>query len=342
MRGVSFPFRDNHSYKIANGLTNQLAVNIGNPPQPNYVQLDTGSFELWVNPQCSSLSSSADRQFCASIGSYDPQRSRTSRVSQTTKSLRYGIGSANIQYVLDDIALDGTNANLKQVQFGVATSSQDAFSGILGVGHGENATIGYKNFIDQLEAQGVTATKAYSVALGRKTEKEGVVIFGGVDTSKFIGSLVKQPIVPRAQSPDGVRRFWIRMDSLGYTSGSSSRKYDNTSMSVFLDTGATLTLLPPRLAAQIARDFGSTQVDSTGFYPVDCGLIDQNGTLDFAFPGVTIKVPNREIIRSGFSGGRQRCYLGIQPSDQFVLLGDTFLRSTYCKSYPHSLISTAD
>lgn len=82
-------------------------MDIGNPAQPNFVQLDTGSFELWVNPDCSKLSAAADVRFCQAVGSYKPSNSSTAVVTQSTKSLRYGIGSANIQYVVDDIAFAG-------------------------------------------------------------------------------------------------------------------------------------------------------------------------------------------------------------------------------------------
>jgi hypothetical protein len=83
------------------------SVNIGNPAQPVFVQLDTGSFELWVNPLCSSLSGS-DASFCATVGHYDTAQSSTATSLETTKTLRYGIGSANITYFTDDIALPGS------------------------------------------------------------------------------------------------------------------------------------------------------------------------------------------------------------------------------------------
>jgi hypothetical protein len=67
-------------------------------------------------------------------------------------------------------------------------------------------TIRYKNMIDQLADQGVTHTKAFSLALGSKSEQEGAIIFGGLDTSKFTGTLQTQPIVPAGDSPDGVPR----------------------------------------------------------------------------------------------------------------------------------------
>ncbi|XDG00430.1 hypothetical protein ABKA04_000045 [Annulohypoxylon sp. FPYF3050] len=305
-------------------------LDIGTPAQQVYVQLDTGSFELWVNPDCSDLQGSADIKFCQAVGHYTPASSSSATQIAGTKTLRYGIGSAQVQYVSDDIALAGTNSKLKGVQFGVAMDTVDEFAGILGIGHGVNVTINYKNFIDELAAQGVTGTKAFSLALGSKDEQEGVVIFGGLDTGKFTGTLQTLPIIPASQSPDKVPRYWVNMTSLSLTPPSGQNKvYENTTMAVFLDSGATLTLLPTDLANSIAADFGASATDANGFYPVDCSLNDLQGSLNFAFNGVMIKVPYNELVRELATSFGTQCFLGISPSDDFALLGDTMLRSAY-------------
>ncbi|KAI2470525.1 acid protease [Annulohypoxylon bovei var. microspora] len=305
-------------------------LDIGTPAQQVYVQLDTGSFELWVNPDCSDLQGSADIKFCQAVGHYTPSSSTSAKQMTGTKTLRYGIGSAQIQYVADDIALAGTNSKLSAVQFGVAVDTVDEFAGILGIGHGINVTTTYRNFVDELAAQGVTGTKAFSLALGSKDEQEGVVIFGGLDTGKFTGTLQTLPIIPAAKSPDKVPRYWVNMTSLSLTPPSGQTKvYENTTMAVFLDSGATLTLLPTNLSNSIAADFGADATDTNGFYPVDCSLNDLQGSLNFAFNGVMIKVPYNELVRELQTGFGTQCFLGISPSDDFTLLGDTMLRSAY-------------
>lgn len=244
----------------------------------------------------------------------------------TGKTLSYGIGSANITYVKDSIALPGAATPMTNVQFGVATTSVEEFSGIMGIGYGMGLTTSYPNFVDQLALQNQTAVKAFSVGLGSKSEQEGAITFGGVDTSKFAGKLVTLPIVPAADSPDGVPRYWVSMDNVSLTPPNGDVKtYANTSMDVFFDTGATLTLLPTELADAIGKDFGAQQADISGYYNVDCSLNDLPGTVNFAFPGVEIKVPYNEFIRETSNG----CVLGITASDTFTLLGDTFMRSAY-------------
>lgn len=307
-----------------------VLVDIGTPPQTVYAQLDTGSFELWVNPNCSTLTSTSDKRFCDAVGSYESGDSSTAEVTDNTAVLRYGIGEAEITYVKDDISISDS-ARMSGVQFGVATNSTDQFAGILGIGYGEGITTNYKNFVDELADQDVIKTKAFSLALGSKFEQEGVIIFGGVDTSKFTGELASLPIIPADKSPDGVPRYWVEMESISLTPPSGrTMEWANSSMPVFLDSGATLTLLPPDIVQTIAADFGSTSMDASGFYTVDCGIMDMDGTVDFSFDGVTIRVPYKEMIRE-IRSNPPRCYMGIVPSEEFTLLGDTFLRSAYGK-----------
>ncbi|KAK3334234.1 aspartic peptidase domain-containing protein [Cercophora scortea] len=303
-------------------------LSIGTPPQPVFVQLDTGSFELWVNPDCSTVTGS-DAAFCQRVGQYDSTKSSTQSSLGTTKTLRYGIGSANISYVTDNISLAGSTTTLQDVQFGVATSTEDAFSGILGIGYGKDIATRYLNFIDQLAVQNATRVKAYTLALGSKDAEEGVIVFGGVDTSKFGGGLAKLPIIPAADAPDRVARFWVDMSSISITPpNKQTTTFNDSGMPVFLDSGSTMTLLPAALAAAIAADFGAPTLDPNGFYRVDCALTDVNGTLDFAFDGVTVSVPYSELIRE-VPSSPPSCFLGISPSSSFTLLGDTFLRSAY-------------
>lgn len=291
----------------------------------------------------------------------------------------------------DVVSLAGSSvsSSLKKVQFGVATSSRDAFSGILGIGYGQGLATKYPNFVDELYAQNVTKVKAYTLALGSKTAKEGTIVFGGVDTSKFSGPLARLPIIAAAQSPDQVPRFWVQMGGIRLTppppnkggKGESTsvvekekekEKYGGSDIPAFLDSGSTMTILPPKLAGRIAKDFGSPEPDVNGFFRVGCEYVNMNGTVDFEFVAgdgggaktgtgvgtagdggsgnvkgegngngngkkVTIRVPYKEMIREVGEGEGKTCFLGIVGSDSFTLLGDTFLRSAYGRSSPPHL-----
>ncbi|RDA82685.1 putative aspartyl protease [Ophiocordyceps camponoti-leonardi (nom. inval.)] len=307
-------------------------VEIGKPPQKVKVQLDTGSFELWVDPDCSKLSPN-DIRFCQSTGRYDVERSKTAVVTQGKTTLRYGIGAANITYVEDTIGFPGSPDEMQNVRFGVATSSQQQFAGILGVGFGDGVTISYPSFMDQLAGQRVTESKTLGVALGSKEEGGGSVTFGGVDTAKYAGRLAAVPIIDAKDSPDKVPRYWVKLLSVSHSPpGETSTVLTSGSMDVFLDTGATLTLLPSSVVQAMAKAVGSTGSVNGGLPAVSCRLANnQDGAFGFRFNGVTVFVPYNEMVRQlpGQPGQRSQCYLGVMPSDKFALLGDTFLRSAY-------------
>jgi Eukaryotic aspartyl protease len=74
--------------------------------------IDTGSFELWVDPDCSTVETSALAQACKGNGNYDPRKSTSVKNLQQTKTLAYDKGSVNLQYVSDSIALPGSSKEL--------------------------------------------------------------------------------------------------------------------------------------------------------------------------------------------------------------------------------------
>ncbi|PHH92012.1 hypothetical protein CDD83_9380 [Cordyceps sp. RAO-2017] len=322
-----------------------VELRIGNPGQDVRVQLDTGSFELWCNPTCTGQVGQ-NGNFCRGSGRYDSGQSSTATVTSEKKSLKYGIGSANVTYVRDTISIPGSSAApMRDVQFGVADSTQDQFAGIMGVGFGQGVTLPYPSFMDQLTLQNVTKTKTLAFALGSKFDGGGAVAFGGVDRAKYAGSLAQVPIIPANRSPDKVARYWVQMQSIRHTGpdNRTSAPLPGSDMAVFFDTGATLSLLPPAVVRAMAESLGvdtaRTGMIQNSFYPVDCRLLDRDGTFDFRFDGVTVFVPYKEIIRQqgpiqpggggNAAAAASSCYLGVMQSDKFSLLGDTFLRSAY-------------
>lgn len=83
-------------------LTTVLAVDIGTPPQRVMVFLDTGSYELWVNPRCNT---SASVEICENHGHYYPEKSNTSVFVANGFSVRYGTGEAVGHYFRDVIGI---------------------------------------------------------------------------------------------------------------------------------------------------------------------------------------------------------------------------------------------
>jgi hypothetical protein len=68
------------------------------------VQIDTGSSELWVDPDCAVA---FDPTGCVANGVYTPSNSITSQNLNSNFSITYGIGSASGTYFTDNVGVGG-------------------------------------------------------------------------------------------------------------------------------------------------------------------------------------------------------------------------------------------
>jgi hypothetical protein len=211
--------------------------------------------------------------------------------------------------------------SLKNVIFGDGTDSTDVSMGIMGLSFGENYNLEYPSFVDELADQNVTATRAFGIALGTKSEptNSGLVTFGGVDSKKFSGTLHTAQILG-PQNGENLYRYWVQLDSISM----KGKKYSGSSFPVFFDTGATLSYFPSAMVQQLAGDLSGKRDSASGLYIVPCG---QSGTIDFAFGSATIQVPLSEFI---WDVGNNQCVLGADVgTGGSYILGDSFLRSVY-------------
>jgi len=308
-----------------------VELSIGTPGQSIKVAIDTGSDELWVNPNCRSTGLTASQtKECLADGQYKPQNSETAEEIDDTNVIQYGKGKVAMQYYTDNIALPESTINVTGAQFGVATASQDLNEGILGLGWGKGFNLPYDNFIDVLAEQGATKSRAFSIALGSvNANNGGVLIFGGVDTKKFTGPLISNKILG-PQGKENLNRYWIQMTSIAFSkSGSSSKTYSDSAMPIVLDSGSSLSYLPSSIVTAMVSDFNA-KLDESGFYLVPCSQVNTEGTLDFTFGKAVIKVPFADFI---WQFSSTQCILGAMPlpktSGITPLLGDTFMRSAF-------------
>lgn len=190
-------------------------VNITIGGQTVSVLIDTGSFELWVNPNCSSVSpqgqhSASATALCEMSGQYDPSASKTSVDLDEDFSTQYGRGSANGTYFSDDIEIAGIT--VKNQRFAVANSSDQNPTGILGLGpdpyggfNNSEPSIGedldtymaspYSLLLTSMVSQGLINSRAFSLDLGSLQAPNGSLILGGVDKGRFQGTLQTFPLI---------------------------------------------------------------------------------------------------------------------------------------------------
>ncbi|KAI0377236.1 acid protease [Hypomontagnella monticulosa] len=323
----------------------ELTLGTAEKPQKVNVLIDTGSFELWVNPDCNTTNV---KQYCQSFGHYDPGLSSTSQNLHTNFKIQYGLGSASGVYHKDDVYISG--AKIQNQQFGVSDNSSDVWFGILGLGHGQgHGVIQYSSIVDSLAAQGYTNSKLFSLDLGGQpgptAAVTGEMVFGGVDTNKYSGYLAKVPTNPSDA------HYVVTLNSISHqtptnntSAGSSSGSVvtvqsepildSSLPLQVVMDSGTTLSLLPEPVVSALAAKFPGATPDGHGGYKVPCSLRDtEGGSLSFGFAGaagsppVTITVAYKDFI---WWGGDD-CFLGAwYTKDVGVwILGDTFLRGAY-------------
>jgi len=322
-----------------NKLEYLINITVGTPPQSLAVTLDTGSSDLWI-PAVSSQPCSEGQ---CDAGSFDPEKSSTYQVVDA--------GGFNITYAAPgdsdagdwatDIVSLGGGPSLTDVQIGVALDGADDH-GVMGIGYDTNEAQNpegvYPSIMDIIVEQGVIQRKAYSLYLNDLQATKGSVIFGGVDSTKYTGSLIALPLQAGPQGE--ISEFYVTLTDVTFTDGSGKTTQispERYAQSVLLDSGTSETYLTDDLFNALANGFGA--VDVGGAYAVPCDYANSNATISYTFGGQggpTIKVPVSQIVgnqyftSSGFDEKSGGCDFGFGPPiDGVSVMGDTFLRSAY-------------
>ena len=310
---------------------------LGTPSQRLRLHLDTGSSDLWVNTPTSAFCQNRGSP-CEFAGTYSANSSSTYTFISSDFNVSYVDGSgASGDYVCDKFTIAGTI--LSTLQFGIGYSSSSDM-GILGIGYqikeaqvGKTGKAAYNNLSAQMVADGLIQANAYSIWLNDLDASTGSILFGGVDTDKYHGSLESLPV----QKESGeYADFLITLTEvmLGNTIIA-----ENQALAVVLDSGSSLTYLPDAMTEAIYEEVNAQFDSSEGAAYVPCSLANNNTALRFTFSSPTISVDMSELVLGIFSaGGRQptlsdgspACVFGIAPAGSSTsVLGDTFIRSAY-------------
>ncbi|KAG8415380.1 hypothetical protein J3458_009231 [Metarhizium acridum] len=311
-----------------------LTVNIGSPPQRVTVLVDTGSSELWVNPDCRTTKTREQAKQCQQFGQYDPQRSNKSYGPFGKEQLNYGDPSdpktqtsVLIHYYSDTVALG--DAKIDNQTFGVVAESKGQAQGLIGLAPdlkgGFTTDEPYSLVLDSMAQQGVISSRVFSLDLRHSDDQYGAVIYGGLDRNKFIGTLEKRPIV---KGVGGEWRLAVELTTIGITmSSSSSFAVNKSDANVMLDSGTTITRMHSTVAIPILRALDAKD-DGEGYYQVPCSTKRSGGSVDFGFGSKTIRVPLKDFILD-LGGSYHTCYVGMVLTTDQQILGDSVLRAGY-------------
>ncbi|KAK8200921.1 hypothetical protein M8818_006240 [Zalaria obscura] len=324
--------RDTVSVSLENEETLYFAnVSVGTPAQELLLHLDTGSSDLWVNTGTSSLCTE-NSDPCSFAGTYAPNKSSTYSYVNSLFNISYvdGSGSAG-DYVTDTVSLGGVTLENQMFGIGYTSSSQE---GIIGIGYTSNEALvqyddgaTYANVPKHMMQSGLINTNAYSLWLNDLDASTGSILFGGVNTEKFHGTLSTVPIIQE----DGIyAEFIIALTAIGMNGNNGSIASD-IATAALLDSGSSLMYLPNTIAEDIFTLTGAEYDQQQGAAFVDCSMAYNDTTLDFTFSGATISVSMSElVIVAGEDRGQEICIIGIGLAEGTTpVLGDTFLRSAY-------------
>lgn len=275
---------------------------------------------------------------CKYAGTYSANDSSTYAYVASDFNISYVDGSgASGDYVTDTFSIGGTT--LPKLQFGIGYTSSSS-QGILGIGYeinevqvGRAGKAAYANLPAQMVSDGLIQSNAYSLWLNDLDASTGSILFGGVDTEKYSGSLDTLPV----QKESGYfAEFLVTLT--GITIGSVTVA-SNQALAVLLDSGTSLTYLPDSMAEAIYEQVSAQYDSSQGAAYVPCSLASNTTTLDFTFSTPTISVSMSELVipvttTNGrtltFTDGTAACLFGIAPAGSSTsVLGDTFMRSAY-------------
>ena len=305
-------------------------VSLGTPAQDLRLDIDTGSSDIWANSATSQLCQQYQEE-CAASGTYNANDSSSYSYLNSDFEIKYADGSEALgDYATDTLAIGGTA--IENVQFGIGYSSSSP-QGILGIGYETNeAAISttdktYPNFPAVLVSAGVINSMAYSLWLNDIDANQGSILFGGVDSDKYTGSLATLPII---QEEGEYREFIIGLTGITAANQTILSSSDEA-VAVLLDSGSSLSYLPTAYANATFTIFEAEYDENAGAAVVNCNLMNSKDTVDFDFSGKTISVSMSElIILDGYRHNQAVCILGISDAgDTTAVLGDTFLRSAY-------------
>ncbi|GJJ75644.1 hypothetical protein EMPS_08002 [Entomortierella parvispora] len=296
------------------------SVNIGTPAQVFKLDFDTGSSDIWFP------SSTCTTSACKSHTRFNSAKSSTYQKDGRSWSISYGDGSSASGILGSDMVSVG-GISVRQT-IGLATTESSQFGsspedGLFGLGFDTIESVsGVKTFLDNAIAAGALAQPVISVFLPSErlfNGQGGEYLFGGIDKSKYTGSLTYVPV-----SQEG---YWqIAIDDAGYNGQSLGQSSQG-----IVDTGTTLIIVGDDAAQAIHENISGATNDPNNGWLVPCSLSSSTDTLSFTLAGTAFNVAVADLAYQDLGDGSGNCVSGVQGGqDGLWILGDVFIKNNYC------------
>ncbi|XP_072306182.1 pepsin A-like [Eucyclogobius newberryi] len=288
-------------------------VSIGTPPQSFSVIFDTGSSNLWV-PSVDCTSSEA----CQNHNLFDPSKSSSFVWGSQSLSIQYGTGSMDGYLGSDTVEVGGITVS-NQV-FGLSTSeaqfmAEMAADGILGLAFQSIASDNVVPVFNNMISQNLVSEPLFSVYLSSDEQQGSEVVFGGVDSTYFTGSITWIPLSSAT--------YWqINMDSVtinGQIVACSG------GCQAIIDTGTSIIVGPNTDINNINSWVGASVVN--GEATVNCGSVQTMPDVTFTLNGNSFTVPASAYVSQ--NSGSCSTGFGQGGTEPLWILGDVFIREYY-------------
>ncbi|KAK2100377.1 hypothetical protein P7K49_021725 [Saguinus oedipus] len=328
-------------------------IGIGTPAQEFTVIFDTGSSNLWVpSIYCSSPA-------CTNHNRFNPQESSTYQATSQTLSIAYGTGSMTGILGYDTVQVGGiadTNQifGLSETEPG-SFLYYSPFDGILGLAYPSISSSGATPVFDNIWNQDLVSQDLFSVYLSSvhkglpsftfprwvtmrlgphcvalhcemsaakmgNDQSGSVVMFGGIDSSYYTGSLNWVPVSAEGYWQITVDSITMNGEAIACAEGCQA----------IVDTGTSLLSGPTSPIANIQSYIGASE-NSNGEMVVSCSAISSLPDIVFTINGIQYPVPasayilqDEESCTSGFQGMNIPTAYG-----ELWILGDVFIRQYF-------------
>ena len=164
-----------------------------------------------------------------------------------------------------------------------------------------------------------------------------MILFGGVDKSKYNGSLYTFPIVNGSDLTKGLR---INMSSISINGSPEATK--DFPLDAAFDIGLDMTYVPKSVAQALNAQIGNTSIpDEYGQVNFSCKAVNENATIEFMFGDLKYQFYLRSFISQepddqtqSWTEDDETCYFSILENVSFqnkgsIVLGANFISQVY-------------
>lgn len=296
-------------------------LQLGTPSADFKILMDSGSADFWVP-------SAACGTACGDHAVLSASSSSTLVTSQTSFQVTYGTGSVSGNIIQDTVNIAGLVIN-NHTFGGTTTESTDfsantvPFDGLMGLAQSTLSNQGVPTPIESLASAGTVSAAQMGFHLARLSDgnNDGQVTFGGVDSTKFTGSLTEFANV-------NTQGFWEgAMDDVS-VNGASLNLAGRTAI---LDTGTTLIVAPAADAAAVHAAIAGSASDGQGGFTIPCTT---TASVALSFGGQSFTINPSDLtflpVTNDLTG---QCVSGISSGTiggaNEWLVGDVFLKNVY-------------